>query len=123
MESISTTAHLGHTRRANLIAYAIGVPLVALLYCPIFLKLWGELFTFGDSPFPIKPPISLKVSVHVLGFPLLYLLNIESVERMALRILPGTEPLIFFTGLNGVFWGVFLVSIGLLVYRRAHIST
>jgi len=123
MESISTTGHLGHTRRVNIIAYAIGVPLVALLYCLIFLKLWGELFVLGDSPFPIKPPISLKVSVHVLGFPLLYLLNIGSVERMALRIVPGIEPLIFFTVLNGVFWGISIVSIGLLMYRRKHRST
>lgn len=111
---------MGHTRLFRLIAYAFGVPLIALLYCPIFLKFWGELFMLGDSPFPITPPIWLKICVHVLGFPLLYLLNIESVERMALRILPGTEPLIFFTVLNGIFWGVFIVSIGLLVYRRTH---
>jgi hypothetical protein len=123
MQTIHRGEHMGHTRLVRLIAYAIGVPVIALLYCPIFLKLWGELFTFGDSPFPTKPPISLKISVHVLGFPFLYLLNIESVERMALRILPGTEPLIFFTVLNGVFWGVFVVSIGLLVYRRTHMST
>jgi len=74
----------------------------------------------GDSPFPIKPPISLKVSVQVLAFPFVYLLNIESIESMALRVLPRTEPLVLFTVLNGVFWAFSLVSIGLWIYRRKH---
>jgi hypothetical protein len=116
-------AHVGHTRLVNLIAYAIGVPLIALLYCPIFLKLFGELFALGDSPFPSESPIWLRVSVRVLGFPFFYLLNIESVERAVLPILPDTQMLVSFTALNGVFWGIAVVSIGLLIYRRTHRST
>jgi hypothetical protein len=55
-----------------------------------------------------------------LGFPSFYLLNIESVERVVLPILPDTHMLVFFTALNGVFWGVAVVSVGLLIYRRTH---
>ena len=123
IQRIRVGAHVGHTRLVNLIAYAIGVPVIALLYCPIFLKLFGELFTLGDSPFPSESPVWLRVSVRVLGFPFFYLLNIESVERAVLPILPDTQMLVFFTALNGVFWGVAVVSIGLLIYRRTHRST
>ena len=98
---------MGHTRLVNLIAYAIGVPMIAL-YCPTFLKLFGELFTLGDSPFPSEPPLWLRVSVLVLGFPFFYLLKIELVERAVLPILPDTQMLVFFTTLNGLLGGLLL---------------
>ena len=102
--------------------------MIALLYCPIFLKLFGELFTLGDSPFPSESSVWLRVSVRVLGFPFFHavqanLRSPESVERAVLPILPDTQMLVFFTALNGVFWGVAVVSIGLLIYRRTHRST
>ena len=68
-------------------------------------------------------PVWLRVSVRVLGFPFFYLLNIESVERAVLPILPDTQMLVFFTALNGGFWGAAVVSIGLLIYRRVHRRT
>lgn len=122
METIRTDTRVGPKSRVSLIAYVIGVPLIALVYYPIFLKLFGDLFALGDSPFPRKAPLWLKVSVNVLAFPFLYLLNIESLERAVERILPDTETLFFFTALNGVFWGGSIVSIGLLIYRRKHRS-
>ena len=68
-----------------------------------------------------KPRIIVGLFMLMLGvFPLLYLLNIDSVERAVLRILPDTQMFFFFTALNGLFWGFSVVSIGLLIYRRTH---
>jgi hypothetical protein len=97
--------------------YLVGVPLVAVLYFPLYIGLFGLAFALGTSR-DADPVfcVSIGILVWILGFPLMNLLYLAQ----PLRIVVPNEAIYILPAINAVLWGFFVTwLLGKLWRRRA----
>lgn len=91
-------------------AYLIGIPVVAAIYCLIYLFLLAQAIAIGDSANPVLPPVH-GMALAILNFPMMYL-YIPLGDWLE-PLLSDNGVLFLFAGLNALFWGAGIVSLGM----------
>ena len=95
--------------------YLIGVPIVALLYFPLYMTLFGIAYGNGESARP-DPLIGVLTGIPLvaLNFPLMYLLDLS----VPLGISVPYEAVLFLIRMNGILWGLGITWSAGKLWRR-----
>ena len=105
-------------------AYLIGLPVVAVIYCLIYLFLFAQAIAIGDSADPVLPPAH-GMTLAILNFPMMYL-YIPLGDWLE-PLLSDNGVLFLFAGFNSLFWGAGIVTLGIwtsqLMKRRSNAET
>ena len=108
-------------RRQTKRAYLIGLPVVAVIYFLIYFFLFAQAIGIGDSANPVLPPAH-GMTLAILNFPMMYL-YIPLGDWLE-PLLSDNGVLFLFAGLNALFWGAGIVTLGIwtsqLMKRRSN---
>ncbi len=91
-------------------AYLIGLPVVAVIYFLMYLFLLAQAIAVGDSADPVLPPIH-GIALAILNFPMMYLY--VPLGDWLEPLLSDNGVLYLFAGLNSLFWGAGIVTLGI----------
>lgn len=97
-------------RRQTKRAYLIGLPVVAAIYGLIYLVLLAQSIGIGDSANPVLPPAH-GMALSILNFPMMYLY--VPLGDWLEPLLSDNGVLYLFAGLNSLFWGAGIVTLGI----------
>ena len=97
-------------RRQTKRAYLIGLPVVAVIYFPIYFFLFAQAIAIGDSADPVLPPAH-GMALAILNFPMMYLY--VPLGDWLEPLLSDNGVLCLFAGLNSLFWGAGIVTLGI----------
>jgi hypothetical protein len=91
-------------------AYLIGLPVVAVIYFLIYWLLLAQAIGIGDSANPVLPPVH-GMALSILNFPMMYLY--VPLGDWLEPLLSDNGVLYLFAGLNSLFWGAGIVTLGI----------
>lgn len=102
--------------KKHILAHAVGIPIVAAVFYSAHQALIWHAVAIGDTANPALSPIH-DIGLDILNFPMMYLyvplgdwLEPLFTDNGVLRI---------FSGINGLVWGLGIVSLGTWIKKRA----